>query len=376
MKGTRNQFPKTPLSLNKAAFTLLFLFILYLGYHFFQYSSFKANDEPLEACVNEVWCATTIRRKSYFRFSTPVTDLQRWRKAQNQAARGEPVLLKKILTHFPNFFNFIDGDINFRSTHALADYFFDSDHGFDFLYENNSHVPDQYKYNEIPPVYHAERYQRAPIIMAGYQLFDRPDKGTPYFQGKKGDKEVIVGRHHLLSNYQKHRQNIHHPFILMHIANENWGLFSMLFPNRTIDWAQCCTPNEVSQIYKLLNDDKLLLFLVNQHHNFTHPKLLSVPRGLPIYDENAKRMIWDYMRSTPQKTSFFFTASSNWRYRPQIKKCIAQKFENKVTENEKFQFVSYGPSGKGRLNSDEYYQQLIAARLCIALPGLGYDTFR
>jgi hypothetical protein len=336
----------------------------------------------LEPCVSQSWCATKIPTKSYFRFNTPISNHTRWRIAQNQAARGDPVLLQRILTFFPNFDDFLDGDIYFRSTYKLIDYFFDYQHGFEYLFRDEGSKSSSVKLKEaygrdiVPPVYHAERNGRAPIIMTGYEKFST-ENDTAYFDGEReSGKEVMVGRGYILHDYLLKEKQIHHPFILISVFNENWGMFSTLFPNRTVEWTPCCGKVETQRLQQMLSNDKLLLWFVNQHSNFTHPKIISLPRGLPIHEGGRNRQrIWDTMRlqSTEQKTSLLFTASSNWKFRPRIKGCIAKKFMN---EEEEVSFLGYDDSEIGRIDEEEYYFRLSNARLCIALPGLGYDTFR
>ena len=41
---------------------------------------------------------------------------------------------------------------------------------------------------------------------------------------------------------------------------------------------RCCSRYEYRMMKDILNHNKTLLFLVNQHSNFTHPKLLTIPR--------------------------------------------------------------------------------------------------
>jgi hypothetical protein len=333
-------------------------------------SSYTAD---LEACVDEKWCSIKPPKKSYFRFRSQLVDPVRWRIAQNQAARGDQVLLQRILTYFPNYLDFIDGDIYFRTTHMLADYFFDASHNFDFLKSNSSGVPEKYAGGlGLPPVYHAEKYQRAPIVQVGYQIFDNSDR-SPYFLGKKS-KELIIGRGKVFQDFFLKETEIHHPFVLINIFNENWGLLSTLVPNRTTDWGRCCFPKEYERMDRLLDHPKLLMLLINQHSNYTHRKLLTVPRGLPIHEDNGRQLIWDSMRvmSKEKKDELFFTASSNWKFRPMIKECISKKFG----PEEKVSFVGYQDNLEGRITPQEYYKRLASARLSIALPGLGYDTYR
>lgn len=57
------------------------------------------------------------------------------------------------------------------------------------------------------------------------------------------------------------------------------GLLSTYFPNRTAsNWGRCCSKYEYRMMKDILNHNKTLLFLINQHSNFSHPKLLTIPR--------------------------------------------------------------------------------------------------
>jgi hypothetical protein len=146
----------------------------------------------------------------------------------------------------------------------------------------------------------------------------------------------------------------------------------------------------------MLDHPMLLALLTNQHHNLTHPKLLSLPRGMPTYLAYRKVYLWDIMRKYSsastllRKDSLMFASNSNWKHRPYISKCIAQKF---VAEEK--QAVSgsggatkggigisdygVGEPGKGsgsRLTHVEYYRKIASSRTSVTLAGLGYDSFR
>jgi hypothetical protein len=85
--------------------------------------------------------------------------LNRWKIAQGQAATGEQVLLKKILESFPFFMDFLDGDIQFRLLHNLADVFVDGFGkndlsplvGYNLLSELPMH--DRYSFHELSNAY-------------------------------------------------------------------------------------------------------------------------------------------------------------------------------------------------------------------------------
>lgn len=87
-------------------------------------------------------------------------------------------------------------------------------------------------------------------------------------------------RHNLLTHWKNiNSAEIDTPFILVHSHNENYGLLSTLLPNRTANWGICCSQEEYATLMDILNHNKTLLFLTNQHNNITHPKLLTMPRG-------------------------------------------------------------------------------------------------
>jgi hypothetical protein len=81
-----------------------------------------------------------------------------------------------------------------------------------------------------------------------------------------------------------------------------------------------------------------------------------------------------YSMVKSQKQQLIFTSSSNWGYRPKIIECISKKFETNPSES--LQWKGYSEGLKGRLKSKDYYSALGKSKFSLALPGLGYDTFR
>jgi len=229
----------------------------------------------------------------------------------------------------------------------------------------------------IPSNYNYERAKRAPVVRFGYFAYSK-DSGADSFGGPIVG-EASVSRPLIYSHWTAMKDNISTPFIAFHSANENWGLLSTLIPNRTLNWGSCCNEQRDSPLQEMLDHDKTLLFLVNQHYNFTHPKLLSLPRGIPIQGEHTKRFLWDAMRllaSHASKKNLVFTSSSNWGPRPQILNCIRSKFPDDGQFHGSNYGLENGSNVKERFTQDVYYERLGSARLSVALPGLGYDTFR
>jgi len=221
----------------------------------------------------------------------------------------------------------------------------------------------------IPYNYDFRQANRSPIVQFGYFAHSRVNH-SQWFDGPLIG-EAFVGVPHIYKIWNEVNNHLDVPWILSFNINENWGLLSTEFPNRTIDWIDCCD----KRVDIMLNHDKTLLFLVNQHHNMTHPKILTLPRGLPIYTERRAIILWDILRTwseSVQKDTLVFTSGSSWRHRPYITECIAKKFKPEDLQ------INMVPDvhSKTFIKGNEYYMKLVKARTGIALSGLGYDTFR
>jgi hypothetical protein len=338
-------------------------------------------------CGDKMWCSIPMPNRSHFRFEPP-TDADRWRVAQIQAARGDQVLMKRARAVFPNQMDFIDGDELFRGLNNIVDLHIDHNKDLTLLTLNAkmvSHAP-QHVYNwatlsnashpsvVIPGDYDIRGMDRAPVVMVGYYVFARK-RNSPYFTGPHVG-EAIIDRPRLYKHFNAVKETIAKPFILLHGANENWGIMSTEFPNRTIDWGQCCQGGKT--IHAILNHPKLVMFLHTQHHNVTHPKLITLPRGIAISWERKRNMLWELLHSstdTVNKTSLVFSATSAWKHRPYIKQCIESKF----SASDGIEVTTRSSKNGQRVNEKvewDYYRRMISARVTIALPGLGYDTFR
>lgn len=336
-------------------------------------------------CEDPVWCSVSMPSKSLLRFPPP-TDARRWRKAQAEAASGAPSLLKRILPHFPNHLDFLDGDVTFRRYNLPADYFLDRNQDFRVVASSlrqtpqtkERHVYDWEKRHHdsvLPPQYDVFSTGRAPVIKAGYFAFSREgshESTSNYFMGPRIG-EAVVDRALMLELWKPYKHVIDTPFVALHAANENWGLLSSFFPNRTTDWGSCCKGRTLQTLMDFLDHPSTLALIVNQHHNFTHPKLVSAPRGLPLTFPNNPKIVWDSMRQLigKKKSQNIFLSSSTWGYRPKLIACLRSKFN----END-FHSASYSENLQGRLQPEDYYLRMGTSRFGFALPGLGYDTFR
>jgi len=372
--------------------------------------------KTLPPCLDPVWCSIPLSKVSYFKFDPP-TDPVRWRIAQIQASNGEKVLLQKVLKHFPNHFDFIDGDITFRKLHYVFDVFVDEKRDLSPLFPLNiapisteSSIENEQrklfisnpsnfslagrKLSEemitapklvkgvlmypwelvgkkvIPDPYDFRYANRAPVVSIGYTAYSR-DSQT-YFAGNRVGG-AFIDRRLFFEKWRAAKDKIDTPLIAICSLNENWGFISTNFPNRTAGWGQCCNTKRDQEVFDFLNHDKTLMLVTNQHNNVTHPKLLTLPRGIPVTWGMTRVIVWDSMHKSARegrKGPLLFAAASGWGPRPQILRCISKKFDPVD-----FDGHVKKPVGN-RLNRYEYYTKLSSAMFGLGLPGLGYDCFR
>ena len=101
----------------------------------------------------------------------------------------------------------------------------------------------------------------------------------------------------------------------MCVLNENWGWLSTMMPNRTAAWGKCCDRKTDKLLFKFLDHPKTLMLIIGQHSNISHPKILTLPRGLPLTWIHTDRMMWDAMVDVMQnvkKNKLLFASASSW----------------------------------------------------------------
>lgn len=354
----------------------------------FSFAPYEENYDSL--CINTEWCNIPIPKKSYFRFPQPPDNLAKWKKAAYAASQGEHILLSKLIKYFPGYHDFLDGDGNFRHYHQLADYFFDHNRHFLGLTDRGMNHLNSLKYSPktvypfqkpgnfsvIPRVYDYRQTKRAPIIKLGYHAFVKYQRLTHFFSAETIG-EVVIERSTFLKQWKKWSTKILYPFIFLHSSHQNWGFFSTYFPNRSGQWGSCCdnTAEEAETLQRFLDHNKTFLVLVNQHHNLTHPKIITLPRGLPTQkDYNTRKTVRDTMsvlldqKQGKKKEHFLFATSSNWEFRPNIVDCVSKKFE----EEKESKFYQL----RNEISLSDYYFELALSKFSLALPALGYDTFK
>jgi len=358
------------------------------------------SDLSHQSCDDVLWCNVKMPYISYFRFDPP-TDPVRWRIAQLQASRGEQILLQHVIKVFPNHYDFLDGDISFRKLHYIFDVFVDEYRDLSPLIppqlrpdtslsskplvkkRSKHHNSRQLKKkgsiydweNEgksvVPLPYDFRSTNRSAIVSIGYTAYQR-DSQT-YFSGNRIGG-AFIDRSKFFKHWSRVKDYIDIPFISICTLNENWGMLSTTFPNRTAKWGRCCDSHEKDKVvFEFLDHPKTLMLITNQHTNLSHPKLIIMPRGIPSTWGSTRVIIWDAMRSVlrhHRKDTLLFAAASTWGPRPQILQCVSDKISPRH-----FDGHSSNPRSS-KLSREEYYVKLGASMFGLGLPGLGYDCFR
>ena len=354
---------------------------------------------------NSEWYHIKIPNKSYFGFDSNF-NLKKWELAKIQAHNGEHILLQHILNHFPSHLNFLDGDTLFRSYHDIVDVFIDRNKGLEPLTMNRTMIRNKQNknnkltnikikkypwelkgYDVLPKDYAMlPRLKRAIIVKVGYYAY-KNTKNVQMFRGTTLGK-ALLNRDGLLTYWNTSKDSIIKPFIILDTHDENWGLFSTHFPNRTAKWGNCCN-NEKKDILinEFLNHNKTVMVLINQHSNISHPKIISLPRGLPQHT-HRNRIIWDTMRRMINlkipKNKLLYTAITASVSRPQIISCLSSKFDpNNSFDSIEFKIISkenkkYEAEKRATLGDIayrmEYYNTLALTRIGFAVPGYYIDS--
>lgn len=339
-----------------------------------------ARKVPGTSCDDPLWCQIPIPSRSHFGFAGQVEDKPRWELARVSAAKGDQVLLLKVLEQFPQYLDFLDGDAQFRKFHYLADFFIDKDNDLtplasDHLIRTEKKGTKASKTRTLERSHDFYATKRAPIVKVGY--FSISQTNSLFYGGPVLGK-AVVSRAKLLEYWRNIRDMVKRPFIALDLQNEHWGLLSTEFPLRTANRERCCSPEETAAVYEFLNHNQTLMLVVNQHHNFSHPKIVTLPRGLPLQAPHSARLIWDTMRAIVQgrvpKDKLVSVPGSTSGFRALIADCVRRKFPAKdfTVGNASAGLWHQGTLAERRA----HYTNLATARVGLALPGVGYDTYR
>jgi hypothetical protein len=372
-------------------------------------------------CGDAVWCHVAPPSSSYYGFEGPI-DPRRWKEAQYLASIGKQVFMERIVKVHRSPYYYIDGDRIFRNLQPLVDVFTDIKTGLEPLLPNKDHLfspvrrrlasdnaegeeeapakqqlqqqqhrqlaADGLKVTElettkalsvagrqiVPNPYNFRVSERAPVVEMGYTAFAK-DMNTFFSGNFLGGN--FVKREWWFGEWAKIKDKIDTPFITMCSLNENWGPISTNFPNRTAGWGACCNKKNQRVIHEFLNHEKTLMLIINQHSNLSHPKILTLPRGLPLTWEHTSKVVWDSQRynlNHVKKEKLLFAAASSWGKRPQILRCISDKMS--IADFEGHSDTPAGELARMKTDRRHYYRKLGRAMFGVALPGLGYDCFR
>lgn len=305
---------------------------------------------PVSPHIHEVplpWGDIPMPSKSYFAGFDPPNDPLKWNQALLQAARGEQVLLQRVLQVIRSPTDLWEGDKEFKWLHRMVDYLRSKHDGW---LENFDNKP------------------RAPVVLLGYRKFSHWNhEGSQTGAESMGPNEIIDNKNFKISR----------KIVAIGNMDENWGWLSTYFLNRTVTWAltlrnahggednplhpKFTYPED--QMAFMLNNPNLVMMVVSQHHNYTHPKVISLPLGLV----EAKDM-WHAMnraaRSGAKKENLLFSAGSNYAYRTKIRACVAENLGSAFTMT------------KEKVNKEAYRMKLLGSAASLCMPGLGYDTYR
>ena len=304
-----------------------------------------SNQKNSVICDDPVWCSLQMPKTSFFKFNPP-TDVEKWQMARIHATQGNQILLYEISKVLQHHFDFLDGDVHFRKMHYMGDVFVDEKDWLSSITKSKKQIQPQLKPGSLFGKEKAEKWQRegkvvtpreydikganrSPIVHVGYHAFDK--NLNALFSGNNNGA-VHISLSAFLEEWKNVKDDIEYPFVTIRLMNENWGWFSSHIPSRTANWGECCDDPEGSKLFlEFLNHDKTLMVVVNQHTNISHPKVLSLPRGVPSGWEHNNKILWDAMRSAQsvKKDTLLFALSSMWHTREKIIRCVSQKFEPK-----------------------------------------------
>lgn len=341
-------------------------------------------DELSLKCTDPIWCNVEMPATSYYKFSPP-TDKLKWKQAQIHAANGDQILLERIVREFPSPLEYIDGDRSFRRLHRIMDIFLDTEQGLGAVTSKDiadsvggiGTIPDgdlqpwqKSKLRLVPLPFETPR---APIIQLGYFAFNK--NNNEFFSGNH------VGGHFVnflefLNQWNGVKHKIVKPFIAVVSLNENWGVFATMYPNRTAAWGRCCDKSTQQIYHEFLNHPMTLMMVINQHSNLSHPKIVTIPRGIPTTWEYTEKIVWDAQRLclSKKRDRLLIAAASSWGQRPQILRCVSDKMN--VDDFDGHVDATVKLSKADRADRRLYYNKIGSVKFGLSLPGFGYDCFR
>jgi hypothetical protein len=154
--------------------------------------------------------------------------------------------------------------------------------------------------------------------------------------------------------------------------------------------------DDKARLRKALDSDKIVMLIVNQHCNFTHPKLLVLPYGLNLDSSFDKKTVWDslnFVTNSGNKTHLVYSgcdlqASGKinllikctiFRYNCCLDsgRIIANKVKSYFTPTD---WLDEPPANTEHVSAaerrTEYFQHIHHAKVGLFLPDIGMDSER
>ena len=145
----------------------------------------------------------------------------------------------------------------------------------------------------IPLPYNYTSVRRVPIVQIGYNKLNK--NNNAFFSGdRKG--VVEVNRQKFLKEWSEVKDDLNTKFIAVILTNKDWGWLSSYAAGRTLDIDRCCVKQGDELLQQFLDDDRTLMVVVNQHSNLAHPKILTIPAGVPTKWEHNEVQLFDSIR--------------------------------------------------------------------------------
>jgi len=160
--------------------------------------------------------------------------------------------------------------------------------------------------------------------------------------------------------------------VLITGLNENWGAFSTVVPNRTVDWGAWqdhladagCT---LAMVREYL-DDPAVHAVVTPHHSILwHPKILSIPVGVSGTFKRtlleSRLPIHELIATESEKIQDLLINNSGWGHREEVNRRVIANFDGCIRN-------TFG------LPQSQFLRSVTHSRFVLCPSGLGWDTSR
>jgi len=155
-------------------------------------------------------------------------------------------------------------------------------------------------------------------------------------------------------------------FVVVTASNENWGLLSTWFPNRTCNWGSMENKlGELNLALKFLDEPQLKFWYHMQHTNITHPKILTMPLGM--YKTPAKMSLNEKVRHETtvrtKKTKWVGMYGNRRGFRLWVHTTLTRALGDELIGNAR------------DLGYDGYLESVQTVRFSVCPSGLGVDCY-